>query len=221
MATAMAMATGVAMAMAMATAMATAIFVCETQEFFFDSGGFWCGFNNANKDKASLIDEILEYIAQFAPGVLWKRITEDSTSIDNAFDRCRKWAGLQNIGSALQSYIEIKDSWNENGDVSANDFYYQMQSALEDALLLSEANGGKIKFEGKIPDNNEVMSGTMESLVVADWIQIIGGKPLLLHVFQQFNKELQTETLADIRQTIIDNLERYSQFSTELIHALL
>jgi hypothetical protein len=42
---------------------------------------------------------------------------------------------------------------------------------------------------------------------VLDWIDCIGGAPLVDHIFRVFSKDLATETLHDVRQRIIDNIE--------------
>ena len=73
-------------------------------------------------------------------------------------------------------------------------------------MLLSRHNGGKIKFNGSCPAEDEELSPTLESDVVLDWLEAVGGKKLVEHVFRVFSKELESDTLADLRQSISDNL---------------
>ena len=40
-----------------------------------------------------------------------------------------------------------------------------------------------------------------------DWLEALGGKKLVEHIFRAFSKELESETLADLRQSISDNLQ--------------
>ena len=46
----------------------------------------------------------------------------------------------------------------------------------------------------------------MESDLVLDWLDSLGGAKLVEHTFCVFSKELETESLADLRQRISDNL---------------
>ena len=47
---------------------------------------------------------------------------------------------------------------------------------------------------------------TLESDVVLDWLESLGGTKLVEHIFRVFAKELESESLADLRQRISDNL---------------
>ena len=52
------------------------------------------------------------------------------------------------------------------------------------------------------------------SQVVLDWLEAVGGPPLIEHVFRVYNKDLQMETLYDIRQAIMDSIETLITEST-------
>ena len=43
--------------------------------------------------------------------------------------------------------------------------------------------------------------------VILDWLDTIGGIPLVHHVFHTFSKDLATETLYNIRKRITDNIK--------------
>ena len=143
------------------------------------------GTNAASK--ATQIDLMLEYVSQYAPNALYRDITKRATSLEAVWLLIRNWAGLKTSGCKQQSYFRIKHSYNSNGDLSTTDFFFSLRNAKEDCLLLSNI-------------------ATLESDVVLDWIEAIGGQKLVEHVFRVFSKELETDTLADLRQTISDNL---------------
>ena len=73
-------------------------------------------------------------------------------------------------------------------------------------MLLSSDNGGKISFKGSIPTEDEDLTPTLESDIVLDWMEAVGGSNPVNNVFQKFAKELETESLADLRQRISDNM---------------
>ena len=77
--------------------------------------------------------------------------------------------------------------------------------------MLSAASGGKVAFKGKIPDEDEDLTPTLESDVILDWLDALGGSKLVHHVFRVFSKELEAESLANLRQAISDNHENCCQ----------
>ena len=84
--------------------------------------------------------------------------------------------------------------------------YLQMRNSKEDCCLLAAASGGKVTFKKNIPKEDEGLTLTLESDVVMDWLDALGGSKLVHHVFSVFFKELETESLADLRQAISVNL---------------
>ena len=100
----------------------------------------------------------------------------------------------------------MKNSFDPNGDLTATDFFFSLRNAKEDCLLLSRANGGKIKFQGYLPTEDEDLTPTLESDIVLDWMDAVGGSKLVENVFKTFSKELETESLADLRQRISECL---------------
>ena len=155
---------------------------------------------------ANQVDMLLEYVSQYAPNAVYRDITLRATSLDAVWLLVRNWAGLKTSGSKQQTYYQVKHSWDPNGDLTETDFYFQLRNAKEDCLLLSGTNGGKIKFQGSIPTEDEDLTPTLESDVVLDWMHALGGVKLVDHTFRVFSKELETESLADLRQRISDNL---------------
>ena len=74
-----------------------------------------------------------------------------------------------------------------------------LRNAKEDCLLLTQDHGGRVRFKGEFPATDEDLTPTLESDIVADWLEIIGGATLQDHVVRVFSKDLETETLADLR----------------------
>jgi hypothetical protein len=79
--------------------------------------------------------------------------------------------------------------------------YCKMQTK-EDCLMLSQASGGMLQYRGTVPPEDKDFHATLESHVVGDWLEALGGPNLQEHVFRVFAKDLETESLADIRQRI-------------------
>ena len=62
-----------------------------------------------------------------------------------------------------------------------------------------------MSFQGQIPEQDEELSPTLECDVVTDWLEALGGPELLEHIFRTFAKDLERESLADLRQRISDS----------------
>ena len=75
---------------------------------------------------------------------------------------------------------------------------------MEDCMLLTS---GQIKYEGAVPTQNEEMSPSNKSQVVLDFLEAVGRSNLVTHVFRVFGKDLQTETLHDMKQRILDSID--------------
>ena len=161
--------------------------------------------NSAAADSL-LVDTLLEYVSQYAPNALYRDITQRSTSLDDVWLLIRNWAGLKSSGCKQQTYYANKHSFDPTGDLTTTDFFFTLRNAKEDCLLLSRTNGGTISFKGRIPIEDEDLTPTLESDIVVDWMEAIGGSKLVDNVFKTFAKELETESLADIRQRISDNI---------------
>ena len=152
------------------------------------------------------IDMMLEYVSQYAPNALYRDITLRATSLTAVWTLVRNWAGLKTSGCKQHTYFTVKQSFDPNGDLTPTDFFFSLRNAKEDCLLLSSAHGGKVKFHGTVPAEDEDLTPTLESDIVLDWLECLGKTQLVEHTFRVFAKELETESLADLRQRISDNL---------------
>ena len=82
--------------------------------------------------------------------------------------------------------------------------YYKLLHTKEDCLL--SANGN-ITFEGAQYVTNKELSPFPWSDVVLDWMHAIGGQAFVEHIFCVFYKDLAIETLHDIGQRVINNID--------------
>ena len=175
-------------------------------------------------ENAQQIDLMLAYIAQYAPSVLYRDITQRATDLNSVWTLIRNWAGLKSSGCKHYVYYQLKQNYERNGDLSQNDFFFALRNAKEDCLLLSDTNGGTVTFRGNIPTTDEDLTPTLESDIVLDWLHALGGSKLIDQVFRTFSKELETETLSDIRQRISDclpSLITESELQAELKRTLI
>ena len=75
---------------------------------------------------------------------------------------------------------------------------------MEDTLLSSDTD---IKEFGKEITEDEDMSPCLNSIVVMDWIDAIGGSSLVEHVHRVYGKDLESSTLGSLQSRISKNLD--------------
>ena len=150
---------------------------------------------------------MLEYISQYSPNCLYRDITQRVTSLQAIWILIRKWAGLKSSGCRLHAYWLVKRNYDPNGDASPTDLFYELRNAMEDSLLHTRASRGTVRYNGELPTEDEDLTPTLESTVVGDWLATLGGAALQDLVIRVYAKDLETESLADLRERITDNLE--------------
>merc|ERR1712126_598080 len=106
-----------------------------------------------------------------------------------------------------EKYYKLRRTYNPAGDITPNDFYYMLRSAKQECLLKGLTSGGNVTFQGQVPLEDEVLTATLESDIVADWLEAIGGGQLLEYVMKVFSDDLEKETLYDLYPQINDRLE--------------
>ena len=132
---------------------------------------------------SSKVDAMLEYLSQYAPNALYRDITKRATSLEAVWTLVHNRAGLKTSGCKQQSYFKVKHSFVHSEENFLTDFFFALRDAKEDCLLISGANGGKITFHGDLPAEDEELTPTLESDVVMDWLEALGGKKLVEHIF--------------------------------------
>merc|ERR1719158_1070531 len=75
---------------------------------------------------------------------------------------------------------------------------------MEDTLLLQSDS---MKEDGRDITEDEDMTPCINSTVVMDWIDAIGGAPLVEHVHRVYAKDLETVTLGSLQSRISKNLD--------------
>ena len=149
---------------------------------------------------------MLEYVSQYAPNTLYRDITLRATGLAAVWTLVRDWAGLKASGCKQQVFFTVKHSHDHNGDITPTDFFFSLRNAKEDCLLISATRGGNVKFHSSVPAEDEDLTPTLESDIVLDWLDSLGSAKLVEHTFRVFAKDLETQSLADMRQRISDNL---------------
>ena len=165
------------------------------------------GADNRGLDTAARcvqVEAMLTYIAQYAPSALHRDITRRANSLTEVWQLVKEWANIRSTGCKFQSYAHLRKSFKQNGDQTHNDFFYTLRNGMEDTLLEKD---GEVRFRNRPNNVNETLTPCLESMVVLDWMEAIGGQPLQDQVFRVFAKDLESATLADIRPRISDNME--------------
>jgi len=106
-----------------------------------------------------------------------------------------------------EQYYKLRRTYDPAGDITPTDFYYTLRSVKQECLLKGAASGGNVTFQGQVPVEDEVLTATLESDIVADWLEAIGGGQLLEYVMKVFSDDLKKETLYDLYPRISDHLE--------------
>ena len=98
----------------------------------------------------------------------------------------------------------MKKSWNETGNETKQEFFYRLKDSMEDTLTTRE---DRISENGELIVTDEELTPCLNSIMVMDWIEAIGGSPLVEHVYRSYAKDLETNTLGSLQTRISKNLE--------------
>ena len=179
---------------------------------YLETGATWGIAKSPNRgflgdtaaDKAKAVDAMLTKIASVAPRCLVRSINKRTTSLEDVWSLIKDWAGIQSTGSKHLDYFRVKKSWNENNDETRQEFFYRLKDSMEDTLVLSDdnisENGVKIKMD-------EDLTPCINSIIVMDWVEALGGPPLVEHIFRVYAKDLESNTLGSLQTRISKNFE--------------
>lgn len=106
-----------------------------------------------------------------------------------------------------KEYYKLKRTYDPAGDISPTDFFFMLRKLKHSCLLKGASNGGQVTHNGQVPEEDELFTATLESDVVSDWLEAIGGGQLLDYVLDVFSDELKKKTLGDLWKRINDRLE--------------
>ena len=162
------------------------------------------GFLGVNAGaKAITLERLLAFIASYSPSYTFREITSRCKSLDDVWNIIRRWAGVRASCAKQLTYTKLKIAFDPSGNQSHQEFFFQLRDAKEDCLITAAS---EIKFNGEVLAQDEVLTPCLESDIVLDWLQAIGGVPLVDHVFRVFSKELEKTSLSDLQERISDTL---------------
>ena len=153
---------------------------------------------------AKHVDNMLTKISSLAPSCLVRAIINRTSCLQDIWTLVYEWAGIQTTGSKHLDYYRIKRSWCSTSDESKQEFFYRLRDAIEDTLLTSDT---QVTEFGKEITEDEDMSPCINSLVVMDWIDAIGGSALVEHIHRVYAKDLESSTLGSLQSRISKNLD--------------
>ena len=117
------------------------------------------------EQKLDNLELMLGQIANYV-GVISRNSIMRCTSISEIWQKIRLHFGFQSTGAHFLHFSEFKLEHNERPE----DLYQRMLAFLEDNLLRSDGN---ITHHGKSPSKNEIMSPSLENLLVLTWLQLL------------------------------------------------
>ena len=150
------------------------------------------------------VDDMLTKISSLAPSCLVRAIINRTTSLQDIWSLVYEWAVIQTTGSKHLDYYRIKKSWSSTADETKQEFFYRLRDAMEDTLLSSDTS---LTQFGKAITEDEDMTPCVNSLVVIDWIDAIGGSVLVEHIHRVYAKDLEVVTLGSLQSRISKNMD--------------
>ena len=150
------------------------------------------------------VEDMLTKISSLAPSCLVRAILNRTTCLQDVWSLIYEWAGIQITGSKHLDYYRIKNSYSPTSDETKQEFFYRLRDAMEDTLL--PANTDVTQY-GRQITTEEDMTPCINSLVVMDWIDAIGGSILVEHIHRVYAKDLESVTLGSLQSRISKNLD--------------
>ncbi len=153
------------------------------------------------EEKVINLENMLGFVAQYVPHFLSYDIINSSTSLDSVWQFIRKYYGFKQSESQFMKYSEIE--W-EKGERPER-LYQRLVAHIQDNLLTREST---MTYHGARITDNEIISPTLERLIVLQWMQLI--HPRLPSLVQRtFAFQLQEKSLADLQPSICDNIDAF------------
>ena len=126
------------------------------------------------------------------------------TCLEDVWALVSDWAGIQTTGSRHLDYYRVKKSWKQYSDESKQEFFYRLKDSMGDTLISAAHN---VLEDGKVIRTDEDMTPCINSLVVMDWVDAVGGGPLVEHIHRIYAKDLESATLGSLQSRISKNLD--------------
>ena len=146
------------------------------------------------EDKSDNLERMLGQIANYCPVISRNSIVKSSTCLNDIWAKIREHYGIQLTGTHFLGLTELK----QEPDESVEDLFQKITAFMEDNLLQA---GSKITHHNKAVAKDEVMTPTLENVIVALWLQTIHpGLPNLIR--QKYSTTLRSQTIASIKSEI-------------------
>ena len=142
----------------------------------------------------SRLENMLEFVASYAPVISRNTIVKQSTSLDYIFQKLREHYGFQSSGANFLDLANIKYDPSERYE----DLFQKLLSFFEDNLLKADSG---VSHDGETITTDEDASPTLQNTIVFIWLQLIH-QSLPLLVKQRYGPELRNKTLFSIKQEI-------------------
>ena len=142
---------------------------------------------------------MLGQVAYYCPGMSQRAIVKSSTSLANVWHIIRQQYGFQASGSHFLEFNSIRLELNEYSE----DLFQRLSTFIDDSLLSTDI---RIRHHGSLPKDDEVVTPTLENLIVLIWLHLF--HPALPQLVKQCNgTELRSCTLASIKLEISQALD--------------
>ena len=160
------------------------------------------GLTGENADeRADSLDNMLGFIAAYAPGYLTNQITKSCTDLNSIWQLIRKYYNIKQSETQFMKLANIRLEANERYEK----FYHRILAHVQDNLLTTDS---PLQYDGEKVDKDEVMGPTLERWVVLLWMQLIH-EELPALVQRTFAYDLQRRTLKDLQPQICDAIDGF------------
>jgi hypothetical protein len=163
-----------------------------------DDGG---NHGKTKEEKVLLLNNMLEYIAQWAPHFISHEIIKESTSMRSVWQTIRQYYNLQQSEGQFLKLALIK--WEGPEKERPERLYRRILSHLKDNLLRADS---LLQHNKAVPTKDEDISPTVERLAVFRWLELIDARLPML-VARTFATDLESRTLKDIQPQIANAMD--------------
>ena len=146
------------------------------------------------EDRVEDLDQMLGCIASFCPVIKKSTIIDNSRCLEDVWQAIRLHFGFHTSGANFLDFTDIKLLPNECHET----LYQRMASFIDDNLLKTSDT---ITHDGENITENEVISPSLENLVVLLWLEKLHPKLPTL-VKQRYATQLRSKTLFSLKPEI-------------------
>ncbi len=144
---------------------------------------------------------MLRFIASYTPDFLHYDIENTCTSLDKVWHHIRGYYRFEKSEVRFMNLLSIVREENER----PQRLYHRVLAHLQDNLLTKDSN---TTHDGKVYDQNEAMTPTIERWAVLHWMQLIHPRIPAL-VKRSFATDLQKYSLKELQPRIADAIDGF------------